>query len=322
MSNFLLLLLILVSSKALKYSGRTWMTSLPEYISSRPITTLAIPGSHDSFTSFLNVTAPFAQNTDQVIIDIINKFEHTEKIAKRVTKNWGVTQNVDIATQLSFGIRYIDIRVMRKIDDTEKQFWTAHSLYAVSVKSILEDSRDFVRENPGEIVFLDMNHFYGMDVSDHDDLHDLIVSILQETLYTGNYDFDKLGLNEIKLSGNVVVIYHDSLYQPFVPGNGISSPWSNTQDPDSLIDFLDTQLKNERPNGVLYVSQGVNTPDGKVIAHQPFKGLRKWESSIISPLSNWILAQHADDNVHGVNIVITDFVTEEFVDQVVYLNYK
>jgi len=321
MTNMLLLLL-LVPSNALEYSGRSWMTSLPEYISSRPITTLAIPGSHDSFTSYLNVTAPFAQNTDQVIIDIINKFEHTEKIAKRITKNWGITQNVDISTQLSFGIRYIDIRVMRKIDDAEKQFWTAHSLYAVSVESILEAARDFVRENPGEVVFLDMNHFYEMNVSDHEDLHSLIISTLQDDLFTGEYNFDKMSLNDIRLSGNIVVIYQDSSYSPFVPGSEISSPWSNTQDPNSLINFLDTQLLNGRPDGDLYVSQGVNTPDGNVIAHQPFKGLQKWESSIITPFSNWILCQHADDKVHGVNFVITDFITEEFVNQVVYLNYS
>ena len=40
-----------------------WMFQLPEHVKSRPITTLAIPGSHDSATYELDLEAPWGADT-------------------------------------------------------------------------------------------------------------------------------------------------------------------------------------------------------------------------------------------------------------------
>ena len=51
-----------------------WMGQLPDHVRSRPVTTLAIPGSHDSATYELDLDAPWGADTpmyetDQILPD-------------------------------------------------------------------------------------------------------------------------------------------------------------------------------------------------------------------------------------------------------------
>jgi hypothetical protein len=74
---------------------------------------IAIPGSHDSFTYYLDKTAPFSQNSDALeqIFDELN-LDLVDSIAKEITYNWAVTVHMTTIQQLRAGIRYLDYRTM------------------------------------------------------------------------------------------------------------------------------------------------------------------------------------------------------------------
>lgn len=306
-------------------SGKTWMQNLPSTIKNRKLNELAIPASHDSPCFYLNTTAPFAQNADQSVIDIITRFSRTEGIAKRITKRWGVTQLMDIESQLSIGVRYIDLRIMPKIDEVGVPLYTAHSLYAESLEIILNQVRNFVEENSEEVIFLDMNHFYGMDEKDHDRLKSLIQSVLGKYVQQSeNGIVPELTLSEIqKMDARVLIFYHNSGFGPYFQGSQMISHWANGRDPYYITEYASDWLSEGRPDSSqFFVSQMVMTEDGKTIAKQPFKGLRKWESQLLKPLNEWVKLQHAGDRVHGVNFVLMDFITEDWVKDIVEVNWR
>ena len=75
----------------------------------------------------------------------------------------------------------------------------------------------------------------------------------------------------------------------------------------------------------MYVSQYVMTPDGSVVARMPFSSLKKWEKGELKGayrLEEWSSRQYSDDDLHGVNIVIADFMTESMIQSVVKCNFR
>jgi len=306
-------------------SGKNWMQNLPLSIKNRKINEISIPASHDSPCFYLNTTAPFAQNADQSVIDIITRFARTEGIAKRISKKWGVTQLMDIESQLSIGVRYIDLRIMPKVDEVGEPLYTAHSLYAESLETILRQVRDFVEENSEEVIFLDMNHFYGMTDSDHARLKSLIEDVLGKHVHhSGNGIVPELTLSEMqRTDARVLIFYHNSDFSPYFEGSQMISHWANGRDPYYITEYASDWLSQGRPDSSqFFVSQMVMTEDGKTIVKQPFKGLRKWESQLLKPLNEWVKMQHAGDRVHGVNFVLMDFITEDWVKDIVEVNWR
>jgi len=303
------------------------MRDLPDEVRSRPLNMVAIPASHDCFAWYLNNTGAFAQNTDQAIIDIVNRFSHTEGIAKRITKIWGETQLMDIEAQLAIGVRYLDLRIMPRVDYTDRPFFTAHSLYAQSLRSIFEAVRGFVKEAEDEVVFLDMNHFYDMTSQDHTAYHELIEEVLGGYIcYAPDNSgiIPRLTLNDFKGKQRRVLIFYDNgSYAPYFQNNQMVSPWPAATSPATAISALTQNLETGRPDTEqLYVSQCVMTPDGEAIMKTPLKGLRRWEYAIETPLHDWLSKQHTNDRVHGVNFILKDYMTEDWVKQIVGLNFQ
>src|SRR5574344_175926 len=73
-----------------------------------------------------------------------------------VGMNWMAnTQNYTIAGQLRMGVRYLDLRVRNK--DGKLVFY--HTFDGTEYLPVLEDIRDFIKENPTEVLLLDFQHF-------------------------------------------------------------------------------------------------------------------------------------------------------------------
>ena len=86
------------------YDGPSWMKNLPDYIKNRPITTIAIPGSHDSFAHQLDTSSGFSQNAPGVVKTIGKYTKYVGVVDKHIVKNvvkaWSITQDQDVAEQL------------------------------------------------------------------------------------------------------------------------------------------------------------------------------------------------------------------------------
>ncbi|KAL7722732.1 Phosphatidylinositol-specific phospholipase C X domain-containing protein [Entamoeba marina] len=146
-------------------SNKRWMVS--SNVLNLSIKQLTLPGSHDCFTSTLNTNMVAAKPYNS-LPPILNSF----------IKNWSKTQTLSIFQQLEEGVRYLDIRI-QKYDDC---IYTVHGLYCVPLLTLLKDILKFTRENPTEVLIIDINHCYDMTINDHNETIESITNLLKDVL--------------------------------------------------------------------------------------------------------------------------------------------
>jgi hypothetical protein len=131
------------------------MRDLGSDIANVPLNQLTIPGTHDMGTYGINGNSD--TSVDDQVPDIGCDVFHDACV------RWSSAQNpsANAAFELDSGIRYFDLRVCSHgIAD----FVTCHGLNAAELDDILTQTRDWVSSHPYEVVFLDFNHHYGLDV--------------------------------------------------------------------------------------------------------------------------------------------------------------
>ncbi|KAK6012714.1 hypothetical protein OSTOST_22113, partial [Ostertagia ostertagi] len=64
----------------------------------------------------------------------------------------------------------------------DKDFRLIHGLYGMTLKDCLTQVSDFLKENEKEVVLLDMNHVYGIDVSTFAFVADEVTAVLGSSL--------------------------------------------------------------------------------------------------------------------------------------------
>jgi hypothetical protein len=297
-----------------------WMKNLPDVLHNLPLNQLAIPGSHNSFTYYLDKSAALSPCAPEVARYLTTLFG---PLAKSIIHSWSVTQSLGVEDQLKAGIRYFDIRVGSRADTDE--LYAVHGLYGPTIDSCLCSLDKFLDSHPEEIVLLDFNHFYDMDSSAH---HRLVDSLLHRfsSRMCPVMDMSCLTLRTLWDTGLQLVVFyhdHDSVEQHFQlwPGSIIPAFWHNKQTVDQLVEAVDA-MRCKRPPTDFYVSQGVLTPDTWYIASHVGQNLR---SNIcdgtLQPFVDWLRRQTI--GCHGVNIVTMDFVElTQFIPTVVALNYQ
>ena len=82
-------------------------------------------------------------------------------------------------------------------------------------------------------------------------------------------------------------------------------------DNEQLFEQLDFNLINGRPPRSLYVSQIVLTPSWRTLVANVDSTLDRWEMATMNKSLEWLNVHHASGQ-HGLNIVIRDFVDEDF----------
>jgi len=124
-----------------------------------------VAGTHNSFTFHLDESGNVAADASDTVQTLVTCFCG---LAKQIISNWSKTQSLGVDAQLKAGVRYFDIRVSGRLDSSE--LFIVHGLYGPTVESCLESLAAFLDEHTSEIVFLDFNHFYDMDIVAHDRL--------------------------------------------------------------------------------------------------------------------------------------------------------
>lgn len=79
-------------------------------------------------------------------------------VGKAISARWSRTQDASLLEQLSTGIRYFDLRVIHRCEDS--LFYFVHGQYAKEVSEELFHIKSFLQDHPKEVVLLDFNHFY------------------------------------------------------------------------------------------------------------------------------------------------------------------
>jgi len=311
----------LIKRKSLNLA--TWMNDLPLEIRRLPIIEIAIPGSHNVFTYYLDKEGPWGPDAD-ALKEIFEDLDIIDNIAKEVTYNWAQTQFDSTINQLNDGIRYLDYRAMHHPDHPFEVYF-GHALYSTSASEEMEQIRRFLLTSPNELLILDFNHFYSMT----DDLFDSLENVIRSRL--GPYlchpvtsdILSSLTLQDFeKMNCQVIVSYSASNRPDFAWSNIISSPWGNKQNADDLFHFLDTNLENGRPADRLYVSQGVMTEGALEIATGLRSSLYEWTAYMLPMVNEWVQGKRIGDSKNGINIILRDFTDSTFSQNVINMNYK
>ncbi|KAJ8347847.1 hypothetical protein SKAU_G00264360 [Synaphobranchus kaupii] len=279
-----------------------------------------VPGSHDSFSFWVDEKAPVGPDQKAVVKHLATAFR---LVAKKVMKKWSMTQNLTFSEQLEGGIRYFDLRVSSKPSEPGREVYFIHGLFGHKVRDGLHEINTFLNGHPKEVVFLDFNHHYAMNKEHHRYLIAMLQQMFGHKLCNSNVvediTLDYLWENKYQ----VIVFYHHPLADdcPHLwAGSKIPAPWANTTDAYKLIQFLETTLGERAKYGSFHVSQAILTPRVKTIFRGLIKGLRNHLVERNLPtIMTWVEAQKPGAN--GVNIITSDFVElVDFATTVINLN--
>ncbi|XP_069483301.1 PI-PLC X domain-containing protein 3 isoform X1 [Ambystoma mexicanum] len=325
-----------------------WMATLPENIHSVPLTNLAIPGSHDSFSFYIDEASPVGPEQPETVQNFVSVFG---TVAKKLMRKWLATQTMTFTSQLEAGIRYFDFRISTKPRDPDNELYFAHGLFSAKVNEGLEEINAFLSNHHKEVIFLDFNHFYGMQKYHHENL----VQMLKDTF--GNKLCPAIFAQEVSLQYlwekdyQILVFYHSpvALEVSFLwPGQMMPAPWANTTDTEKLIQFLQASITERRRKGTFFISQVVLTPKASTVVKGVASGLREtiterrllWgirfalshfctcihglearsRSRALPAMMHWVRTQKPGES--GINIITADFVElGEFISTVIKLNY-
>ncbi|KAJ7424309.1 PI-PLC X domain-containing protein 2 [Willisornis vidua] len=266
---------------ALTDGNADWMGSLPAPLRSLPLSNLAIPGSHDSFSYWVDEKSPVGPDQATAIKRLARI-----SLVRKIMKKWSVTQNLTFKEQLEGGIRYFDLRVSSKPGEIGQEIYFIHGLFGIKVWDGLKEINTFLEQHPKEVIFLDFNHFYAMD----DGHHHFLINRIHSAF-------------ESKLCAVECVEYVTLQYM-----------WEKKHQ------FLETTLEERSRYGTFHVSQAILTPRVKTIARHLIRGLKNTLVHRNLPMIlNWVKEQKP--GVMGVNIITSDFVElVDFAATVIALN--
>jgi len=298
------------------HQNSNWMCMLAPIIGPKSLMDIVLPGSHDSCTYNLSATSSYAPDAPPSLID-----SSVRGLAKGVVALGSKTQNKTTRQQLDEGIRYFDIRVGYLFN----KFFIVHGLCGPEIDKVLEDVVDFLKNCPKEIIILDLNHFYDLNMESHAILANRIVEILGHLLCP-SFRGPAVTFNELwENSENIILIYHDPYITEqnpkFWPPHKITSPWPNTTSVSDLFKFLPQTIQN-RPKDALHVTQGILTPtiNTIILGILPTfpSSIKQFVKKFNQKMVSWVLEECLN---RPLNIFIMDFYDEtNFVDSVVYLN--
>ncbi|CAH1102415.1 unnamed protein product [Psylliodes chrysocephalus] len=294
-----------------------WMSLLPPQLRQTSIINIAIPGSHDSFTTQITPHSDIAPDAEQILKDLIV----LGPIVKDVIARWSVTQTYMGEDQLKRGIRYFDIRSATK--NGTDDLYICHSLYSAPVQSCLDEINTFLNSHPQEVVFLDFQHFYGFDQIIHNRYIQSIKNTFSSKIAPNSLNLAAATLESLTKSGYQVFVIYRINGTSFWPSATFPNPWPNTVSKPNLIESLDNGLVRRKTN-IPFISQCVLTPDAKYIIENVFSTLKeKCAAELENDRSNWIENQRAGSG--GLNIIIADFIDlsdNRYVRDVINVNQK
>ncbi|XP_041459366.1 PI-PLC X domain-containing protein 3-like [Lytechinus variegatus] len=296
-----------------------WMGELPDRLRSESLKNIAIPGSHDSFSFFLDCQSPVSSGSPDTVRNLVAVFGDA---AKKIVHNWSVTQSLNFKQQLDLGIRYFDFRISRC--PGKEGFYFVHGLHGLQVSNGLREINDWLNEHPREVVIIDFNHLYCMQ-----EKHDQLISCIEGAFSSKlcpEMDLEAVTLNVLCDEGwQVITIYHDetSVKHPNIwQGRSIHSVWPNTTEAPKMVNILNAHHTRGRPQDKFYVSQGVLTPTGTTILQHIGSNLKDVLATAAIRNTKFFLKDKAI-GPKGINIVIADFVEmEQYVESVLALNLK
>ncbi|XP_041055931.1 PI-PLC X domain-containing protein 1-like isoform X3 [Carcharodon carcharias] len=237
---------------------------------------------------------------------------------------WCRTQESSITEQLEAGIRFFDLRVAHKPNDTSDHLYFVHGIFTtVTVLEALKEFRLWLETHPKEVVILACRFIDKMNEQQH---HELIQEMkdLFGSKVCPKTSVELVSLKRLwELGYQVIISYDDSIakeYPELWPG--IPYWWADTYDPKLLVHYLEMQKQAGRPDG--FFVAGINlTEDWWYVLTHLSSSLKRLTFPNYPYLSDWIKKQVPGPEKHCFNIIAGDFIGAGYlVPAVLSLNNK
>ncbi|XP_070557628.1 PI-PLC X domain-containing protein 3-like [Ptychodera flava] len=306
------------SSSETERDYSNWMANLSEKLCCEPLKNIAIPGSHNSFTSSLDVKSGVAPGSPDTIRNLVHFFGNK---AKEIVYKWSVNQSLTLTEQLDRGIRYFDLRVSSCLGKEDLHF--VHGLFAGKVVDAMNEINTWLESHPKEVVLLDFNHLFDMQDTHHTQLTKQLMEIFGSKICP-SIDVDGCALNILwENQWQVIVFYHNDIAHSnhnLWHGSMIPSVWPRTPEAPKMVNILEAYHTKGRNPDKFHVTQGVLTPTGTTILANIGRDLKS-VCAIMAIRNLQFYLKDKTIGAKGVNIVIADFIElHDFVSSVLALN--
>lgn len=295
------------------------MSQLPAELHNIPLFNLVIPGSHDSMSYDLDTSSSIVE-PDR--LKILSKIYCVRKLVQR----WGTTQEETITKQMDAGVRYFDLRIARKPNDTNpNRLYFYHGLYTqTDVETVLRLINDWAERHPKEILILALSNFKGFNKKNEKQLHNHLIDFIK-TLFGAKllYKMDVPTLKKSWDQGrNVIVSYDYAVQKQPTIWNKIIYYYGNSMNTTEVQTKLRKDLGKKRSAQSFFVC-GLNLtlPHNARILLYILRFCDNFPNVVQRSLPRqlqWLKEQAAKT---PMNIVASDVVTRgSFVATVVSLN--
>ncbi|CAI2357828.1 unnamed protein product [Caenorhabditis sp. 36 PRJEB53466] len=312
-----------------------WMGRLPPSIRQKPLSTICIPGSHDTGAYWFNMHMDYAH--DQSFLRYIRRFKCG--FVKRIVKRWAETQEKGAEKQLLAGVRFFDLRIELAIDgssnsspdgstmdDSRKSCFIVHGLYGTDWLNMANEIVKFLASHQTEVVILNVNHMYRMTEYDFRRffLHPLASAAGRAglVLCPTYVDLRAISLEELVEKGFRIILVGPT--EGDVDGcsfrsAAIQNRWPNKNNVVDLLTFMQAQIHAPVSPG-FRVMQGVLTPTLRDIFVNWRQSLKRCYSiPCREAVKEWV--RHLDkEERENLNILISDQIDVDFCRMVFSLN--
>jgi hypothetical protein len=239
------------------------------------------------------------------------------------------------------GIRQLDLRVA--VDERD-EFQLLHSFSCIPLQQALREVNDFLDENSGEIVVInikpDWPHKELMTEKMEEKMFGVAQQIFGEKLTDGAADFESLTLQDmVKKNQRVIISYgkhkveEDTHLQQKANWNRdmFDTPWPNTSSLPETIQAMENNLMNfesqtDKINGLSFIL----TPQVSEVVRDIFKrifsfgfyhseGVRSISKDLHKEMYHFI-DEHEKQIKSKVSVISTDFADETFARKIIELN--
>ncbi|XP_028300321.1 PI-PLC X domain-containing protein 1 [Gouania willdenowi] len=300
-----------------------WMSRLPSELWDVPLYHLAIPGSHNAITYCLDMND--RSPVDLMQPDLLQKLDkYMKPLIRPFVYKWAITQECNIKQQLDCGIRYFDLRIAHRPNDSSTDLYFYHGVYtSLTVQTVLKDISDWLDAHPSEVVILSFSHFLGLS----QELHMLLLTTIRN-IFTSKLCpkavQGMLTLRRLWALGYQVIVSYEHNMSRYHSELWLHIPywWANKCKAEALIDEFEHRKQHGRPGGFFVTGMNL-TEDLKYICTHPTESLKDLVTSTYPTLLCWLKEQTPGSEVGSLNIIAGDFITESaFVPTIVALNEK
>lgn len=206
------------------------------------------------------------------------------------------------------GIRYFDLRIAHKQNDSSPDLYFTHVLYThLTVLETLMSVAGWIRSHPKEVVILACSHFEGISEKLHEEFIFQIKKVFGPKLCPKKEE--NLSLRSLWASGYQVILSYEDQTAARHPElwPGIPYWWANQKSSSGVISYLDWKKDLGRPES-FFVS-GLNlTADRYYITSHMKESLRTLTLGNWECLEAWLEKQAPGPQQQGLNIIAGDFI--------------